>query len=251
MRLIFSVFFCVISLFTFSQHLNKLGKIDVDEIPSMSDFRVQKTDNIYKVYKDSFVFDGNGFYEIPNGFITSLETIDDKKDYIKHYNSNGKLIVTILSDRIINLKTSKKGNKLAFHNSNNIIHVDLNTYKVDTLQGSFIYSFMNDDFVYYNSDKDEINFRDLQIKIEEYPSQFVDYKGKILVITKQNIYELTGNSLFHRYEFKGKFFDAKLIDEDFYFVDKIEKRKSEIYSLYKTSDFSKFILIDRLDDLNR
>ncbi len=251
MRLIFSVFFCVISLFAFSQHLNKLGKIDVDEIPTMSDFRVQKNDNIYKVYKDSFVFDGNGFYEIPNGFITSLETIDDEKDYIKHYNSNGKLIVTILSDRIINLKTSKAGNKLAFHNSNDIIRIDLNTYKVDTLQGSFIYSFVNDDFIYYSSDKDEINFRNLRINIEEYPSQFVDYKGKILVITKKNIYELTGNSLFHRYEFKGKFFDAKLIDEDFYFVDKIEKRKSEIYSLYKTSDFSKFILIDRLDDLNR
>ncbi len=251
MRLIFSVFFCVLSLLSFSQHLNKLGKIDIDEIPSMSDFRVQKIDNSYKVYKDSFVLDGNSFYEIPNGFITSLETIDDEKDYIKHYNSNGKLIVTILSDRIINLKTSKSGNKLAYHNSNDIIHIDLNTYKVDTLQGTFIYSFINDDLIYYNSDKDEINFKNLQVKTEEYPNQFVDYKGKILVITKQNMYELRGNSLFHKYEFKGKFFDAKLIDEDFYFVDKIEKRKSEIFSLYKTSDFSKFILIDRLDDLNR
>ncbi|MCK5168243.1 MAG: hypothetical protein KAQ75_00075, partial [Bacteroidales bacterium] len=82
-------------------------------------------------------------------------------------------------------------------------------------------------------------------------NQFLDYKGKVLVVTKQNIYELVGNSLFSKYEFRGKFFDAKIIDEEFYFVDKAEKRKSESFSLYKTSDFSRFVLVDRIDELNR
>lgn len=251
MKAFLSLIFIFFSVYSNSQHLNKLGQIEIDEIPTMPEYRIQKLDNVYKVIKDSFIFEGNTYYKISDGFLTSLEIFDNEKDYIKHYDSKGNLLVTILTDRIINLKTSTRGKELAFHNSNEIICIDLNTYQVDTISGSFVYAFINDDFIFYNSDNKTINFKNLQIEIKEYPNQFVAYKDKILVITKQNIYELTGNSLFHKYEFKGQFFDAKLIGEEFYFVDKTEKRKSESFSLYKTSDFNQFLLVDRLDDLNR
>ncbi|MDA3953127.1 MAG: hypothetical protein PF485_05740 [Bacteroidales bacterium] len=248
------VFVCLVfvSLSSFSQKLNKLGKIEIVEIPTIPDYRFEKINGNFKVNTDSFVFDGNSFYKIPTGFITSLEIVDTQKDYIKHYDSRGKLIATILSDRIINLKISEKGNKLAFYNSKNIIQINLGNYKVDTLQGSFIYSFVgNEDLMYYNSDNKFINYKGNQISIYEFPNQFIDYKGGIYIITKYKIYKLQGNSLFIKYEFKGKFFDAKIIDKEFYFVDMTEKRKSKSFSLYKTSDFSKFILVDRKDDLNR
>ncbi len=251
-NLMFSLLLILISLSGISQKLNKIGKIKIDEIPQMPDHEIEKINGIFKVIKDSFVFEGNTYYDIPNGFITSLEIVDKEKDYIKHYNSEGKLLASILSDRIINLKISEKGNNLVFYNSENIIHINLNNYHVDTLNGSFVYSFVgNEELIYYNSESKHINYKGNQISTEEYPNQFLDYKGKVLVITKQNIYELLGNSLFPKYEFRGKFFDAKIIDEEFYFVDKLEKRKMESFSLYKTSDFSKFILVDRIDELNR
>lgn len=250
--LIFILLLILISLSGISQKLNKIGKIKIDEIPQMPDHEIEKTNGIFKVIKDSFVFEGNTYYDIPNGFITSLEIVDKEKDYIKHYNSEGKLLASILSDRIINLKISEKGNNLVFYNSENIIHINLNNYHVDTLKGSFVYSFVgNEELIYYNSESKNINYKGNQIPAEEYPNQFLDYKGKILVVTKQNIYELIGNSLFPKYEFRGKFFDAKIIDGEFYFVDKAEKRKSESFSLYKTSDFSRFVLVDRIDELNR
>ena len=100
-----------------AQQLNKLGKIDENRVPTLPEYRIEKVNSEYKVFKDSFVFDGNSFYDIPSGFITSLEVFDNNKDYIKHYNSDGKLLITIISDRIINLKTSEDGSKLAFNNS--------------------------------------------------------------------------------------------------------------------------------------
>ena len=75
--------------------------------------------------------------------------------------------------------------------------------------------------------------------------------GQIYVITKYNIFELIGSSLIEKFKFKGKFFDAKIVNQDFYFVDKIEKRKTEDLTLYKTSDFNRIIIVDKKDDLNR
>ena len=246
------LFLIIISGSLNAQHLNKLGKIEVDEIPTMPDHRIEKINGEYKVLTDSFQFDGNTYFKIPNGYITSLHVVDNNKDYIKYYNLEGILLVTIMSDRIINLKVSDNGNKLAYHDSKNIILINLNGYKIDTLANSYVYEFVeNDNLIYYNPENKSIYFKNLKIGSEQYPNQFIDYKGKVLVITKQYIYELIGNSLFQKYEFKGKFFDAKIIDNEFYFVDKEEKRKSENFSLYKTSDFNKVLLVDRLDDLNR
>lgn len=242
----------LISFSVSSQKLSKLGKIDLNEIKTIPDFRIEKQDGVYKIEKDSFVFEGNTYYEIPNGFISSLEVFDDEKDYIKQYNSAGKLLVTIFSDRIINLKVSEKGNKLVFHNSENLIMVNLNNYHIDTLESSFVYSFVdNEELIYYNSDEKSIYFKNLKINTNEFPNQFIDIKGKVLIITKQHIYELLGNSLFPKYNFEGQFFDSKIINDEFYFVDKVEKRKTENFSLYKTSDFSRIILVDRIDELNR
>jgi len=162
--LIFGLFLILISLSGISQTLNKIGKIKIDEIPQMPDHEIEKTNGIFKVIKDSFVFEGNTYYDIPNGFITSLEIVDKEKDYIKHYDFGGKLLATILSDQIINLKISESGNRLVFFNSENIIHINLNNYQVDTLKGSFVYSFVgNEDLIYYNSESKHINYKGSQI----------------------------------------------------------------------------------------
>jgi hypothetical protein len=250
-QLVLSLLVVLISFSGFSQKLNKLGKIVIDELPKMPDHRIEKMNGQFKVVTDSFVFDGNTYNSLPNGFLTCLEVVDDKKDYIKHYNSEGKLLVTILSDRIINLKISKNGNMLAFYNTKNIILLNLQNYKIDTLSGSFIYSFTDaEDFIYYNSENKYIYYKGNRILSEAYPNQFIEYKGEVYVVTKQVIYELNGMNLFPEYVLRGKLFDAKIINDEFYFVDKIEKRKSEAFTLYKTSDFKKIIIIDKLDDLN-
>lgn len=249
-RLLFSVFLVFAYLSSNSQTLSSLGKIEDNAIPTMPEYTIQKIDGAYKILKDSFIFEGNTFYERPNGFITSLVIFNDEKDYIKQYNEYGNLLVTILSDRIINLKVSDQGNYLAFHNSESLIKINLKTYEIDTLQGSFVYSFIKEDLIYYNSEDESIHLGKDQIETNEYPSQFLSFKGKVLVITKQNIYALQGNSLIHKHQFKGRFFDAKLIQNEFYFVERLEKRRSQSFSLYKTSDFNKIILVDRLDGLN-
>ena len=248
-NLVLLLMLVVFSSLSYSQKLNKIGKIE--KIPEFPDHRIKKIDGIYKVLKDSFVFEGNTLYKTPKGFITTLETADNKKDFLKKYDSNGELIVTIFSNRIINLKFSSKGNFAAFNNQDNILYVNLNTYEIDTLPSSFVYSFIRDEFIYYNPDKNAIVRNGTNISIDEYPSQIISFKDKILVISKSKIYDLVNNSLILVHEFRGQFFDSMVIDNDFYFVDKVEKRKTESFTLYKTSDFQRILMIDKLDDLNR
>ena len=135
MKLVLTILFITVSLFGFSQKLNSLGKIDLDELPTMPDHKIEKVGAEYKIFTDSFAFEGNTYYKVPGGYITSLEVFDNNKDFIKQYDAKGKLLATILSDRIINLKVSVDGKKLAFYNDGNIIHINLNNYQLDTLKG--------------------------------------------------------------------------------------------------------------------
>lgn len=246
----------LISLFFFTltnaQKINRLGKIETEELPKAANHQVKKIDDTYKVFADSLIFDGNSYFKTPNGYITSLEVVDKEKDYVKQYDANGKLLVTIFSDRIINLKVANNGNKIAYYDTENIILIDLINYTSDTLNGSFAYSFLNDNsFIYYNSEDKSIQYKGLSVDVESYPSQFLEFKNNLLVLCKGFIYKLSGNSLIVLYELKGDFFDAKIIDEEFYFVDKVEERKSEDYTMYKTSDFTKFIIVDILNEYSR
>ena len=251
-RYIFILFFLLLSLTIFSQKLNKIGRIVIDEIPHMPDYRVEKIDGVYKIFKDIYTFEGNTFFELPDGFISALIVVDDEKDYIKHYNKEGKLLKVIYTGRIINLKVSEKGNRAVFYNEDNIFSVNISTYEIDTLKASFIYEFVKGDkLIYYNKGNKSVIYDGKSIHIDEFPNQFIEYKGKILTISKHNIFELKPSGFESIYKFKGSFFDAKIINEEFYFVDKREKRKNESFSLYKTSDFSNTILVDRIDELNR
>ncbi len=252
MKYLIFVIFSTLSLHAYSQHLNKLGKIEIDELPQMPEYRIDKINNEYKIINDSHTFDGNTYFKTPNGFITSLIVFDDQKDFIKQYNSEGKLLATILSDKIFNLKVSEDGNHLAFYNSEKLIYINLSTYKADTLSGSFVYEFVEGNkLIYFDSESNVVWYDGNQIEIEQQAFQFMEYKRKIYILSKQNIFELVGNSLVSKYEFKGSFFDAKIIDDVFYFVDKELKRRTESFTLYKTTDFERVVLFDRLDELNR
>lgn len=244
--------FLLIGLFPLSasaQVLNKLGKIYLEEIPKAADHQIKKIDDKYKVFADSLMLEGNTYYNIPDGYITSLQVYNKEKDYIKQYDARGKLLATIFADRILNLKLSKTGKELAFYNTKNIIYIDLKNYSSDTLDGSFVYAFLNDNsFIYYNSENKTINHIGKSTPIEEYPNLFIEFKNRTLVITKNTIFELTGSDLIALHKLKGEFFDVKIIEDAFYFVDRIEKRKSEDYTLYKTSDFTNYIIVDKLNE---
>ncbi|MGM0408849.1 MAG: hypothetical protein ACQERU_12765, partial [Bacteroidota bacterium] len=232
----------------FSQHLNKIGKIEVDDISSLKPYYLENKNNTYKIYYDSLVFDGNTWYDIENGFLTTLELADNKKDKIFRYDNKGQLKATILSDRIINLKISKQGNFIAWYNSENIILINLNSFAVDTLQGSFVYSFVgNEKFIYYNSNDKNIHYENRQIPVDDFPVQFVEFDHKILVCTKNHIYELKQNNLVSRHEFNGTFFDLRIVNDELFFVERREKRKDIEYRLYKTKDFNQIYLVDKSD----
>ena len=139
-----------------------------------------------------------------------------------------------------------------YYFADTIFKVHLNSYQIDTLNASIVYTFIdNEKLIYYNKSQKRVFFDGKSFVIDEFPNQFLQYKGRILAISKHNIFELKGADFISIYKFKGKFFDAKIINDEFYFVDKFEKRKNEGFSLYKTSDFNRILLIDKLDELNR
>lgn len=238
----------LISFSSFSQRLNKIGKIEVDKISSLKPYVLENKNNTYKINYDSLIFDGNTWYEVQDGFLTTLEVADNKKDIIYAYDNKGKLKATILSDRIINLKVSEKGNFIAWYNNENILKVNLNNFAIDTLQGSYVYSFVgNEEFIYYNRSEKKIYYKNKQIPVNDYPFQFVEFDHKILVCTKRYLYELKHNNLVPVYEFNGSFFDLRIVNDELFFVEKREKRRENVFRLYKTKDFNQVYLVDKLE----
>lgn len=238
----------LISFSSFSQRLNKIGKIEVDKISSLKPYVLENKNNTYKINYDSLIFDGNTWYDVQDGFLTTLEVADNKKDIIYTYDNKGKLKATILSDRIINLKVSENGNFIAWYNNENILKVNLNNFAIDTLQGSYAYSFVgNEEFIYYNRSEKKIYYKNKQIPVNDYPFQLIEFDHKILVCTKSYIYEIKNNNLVTVYEFNGSFFDLKIVNDELFFVEKREKRRENVFRLYKTKDFKQVYLVDKLE----
>ena len=105
----------LLSVSGFTQRLNKIGKIEVDIIPTLKSYRIESKNYNHKIYYDSLILEGNTWYDIQNGFLTTLEFANNEKDKIFYYDSTGKLKATILSERVINLKVSKTGNLIAWY----------------------------------------------------------------------------------------------------------------------------------------
>ncbi|MDY6801259.1 MAG: hypothetical protein SVU94_08555 [Bacteroidota bacterium] len=233
------------SITGYAQHLNKIGKIEVEVISSLKPYRVDY--DAQKIYTDSLTFEGNTWYTIETGFLTSLELANNEKDKIFYYDKKGKLKATILSNRVINLKVSKKGNFIAWYDSENIIKLNLNTFAIDTIQGTFVYAFVNQDqLIYYDPKQKGIYFNKQKATLADFPVQFVEFNSKILICTKKNLFELNYQELIAIYSFEGVFFDLKVIDDELYFVEKSEKRKETEFRLFKTKDFHQVKLVDML-----
>ncbi|MFP4024169.1 MAG: hypothetical protein ACLFVR_06545 [Thiohalospira sp.] len=242
------LFLIFLSVSGFSQRLNKIGKIEVDIIPTLKPYQIESKNNNHKIYYDSLILEGNTWYDIQNGFLTTLEFTNNEKDKIFCYDSDGKLKATILTERVINLKVSETGNLIAWYNGDKIIKFNVNTFAIDTLQGSFVYALINHDkFIYYNPGQKIIDFVGQNFSLDEFPLQLVEFDSKILVCTNNYIYELKDKGLETVYEFKGTFFDLRIVDNELFFVEKREKRKETVFRLFKTADLKQFYLTDKLE----
>ena len=56
MKLSLIILFVCFNLFASSQKLNSLGKIELSEIPTMPDHKIEKIGEEYKIFTDSFTF---------------------------------------------------------------------------------------------------------------------------------------------------------------------------------------------------
>lgn len=249
MRLIYLLFCLFIGLTGYAQKLNKLGKIVIDELPKAPDYWVIKNGYNYRmVYKDSIVLEGNVFYKLPNAIIASEETADNRPDKINYYDTTGKLIVSIISPRIINFKLSPKGNFAAFYDQRNIIQVNLNNFNIDTLFGSYSYEFTKDEkLIYFDSQERVIVYDNQVYSFEDFPIMFLDFNSTILVFTPEKIQKLTNSGFVSVREFLGTFYDAMIIDHILYFVDKSVKRNNTTYRLYKTTDLVNYAIVEISD----
>lgn len=249
MRHIFLFVLISVALNGSAQKLNKYGKIVLNEIPKAPDYyRIKDGDGNKILYKDSLTFSGNEFYKLPNAFIANDETADNKPDKINYYNSEAKLVFSILTPRIINFKTSIVGNYAAFFNQSFILLINLNTVHIDTLYGSHSFAFTNnEELIYFDSEERLIAYKDQVYSCEEFPAMFLDFNSNILVFTSSKMMQLSGYDFITVREFDGTFHDARIIDEELYIVEKMIKRKNVIYTLYKTKDLLNFEIAEKSD----
>lgn len=237
-----------ISFAGYSQKLNRVGKIVIDELPKAPDHEIIKENNKFRIYKDSLIFDGNVLYKLPDGYIANDETADDNPDRMNYYDLTGNLKVSLISPRIINFKVSGNGNFAAFYNQQNILLVNLKNFSIDTLNGSHSFAFTSDEKLIYFDSRERIIVYDNHVYTSnEFPVMFLDFNSAILVITSEKIMKLTDSGFVTVREFYGTFYDAMVIDNILYFVDKTSKRKDTNYRLFKTSDLVNYVIVEMLD----
>jgi hypothetical protein len=76
---------------------------------------------------------------------------------------------------------------------------------------------------------------------------FLDFNSTIIAFTSSRLLKLSGFNFASVRDFEGEFYDARIMDNSLYFVEKTVKRKETFYTLYKTTDLVNFQIIEKSD----
>ncbi len=241
--LIFIIFITFPFSLCLSVSLNQYGHIVSETHPPKS-VEYFFDNGEYLIEYNNTILKGNTFFETELGFLTLTTIEENVPTTFRIYKRYGDLCFEKNFRKVINIRLSDKKNSALFFDGEHVVVINLTTYDIQYYQGSTSFSIDNNgNPIYYNFKMKTINYKNHSAEIENYPLEIILFIDNPIIFTKKGIKILKNNKLEKVFDFEGIFFEAKLINEILYFVEKKTLENKFHFILYKTTDLKNFMLI--------
>ncbi len=201
--------------------------------------------NKFVIEYDNLKLQGNGFYSIENGFLT-VEGFEEAVPVIlRFYDQQGIQIYSYEFNRVYNIRFSPEKNYIIFFDSKELIVMNTNDFKIKNFPSSPVFTVDNYGIpLFYDEKMNQLNYGNKIIHFEEQPIEFIFFKEKTFIFTRKNVYQLDDNNLKSLHSFDGSFFEAGLIDNTLFVVEKFTQQENFIFKLYNYDEKNIFNLIE-------
>ncbi len=235
--------------------LNKYGHIERSKSQSSANYYIENGE--YYIDIDGNTLIGNSLFEIENGYLTLIAIEENVPTWLRIYDENGNLKFEKIFKKVINFTTSENKKYSAFFDGKDFQVLDNSTFQIEQFERSIIFDIDNYGNPIFIDDEGIIHFKGKVFRLESMRRVENDsesssrrrstpldskirkvlfYNNISLIFTDNSVYQID-DKLEKIHSFNGKFFEAKMIDNSLYFVEKIRENGNFIFKLYKTDDF--------------
>ncbi len=222
--------------------LNKYGHIqNSKQIPLTAEYYIENGE--YYIDIDGNTLIGNSLFEIENGYLTLITIEENVPTWLRIYNKNGNLQFEKTFKKVINLTTSENGKYSAFFNGEYLYVLDNSTFQIEQFERSITFDIDNYGNPIFADKNGKIHYKNKTYNLPKFPQKIIFFQDKPLMFTPKKAFSIE-DGLKEELNFPGNFFDAEVIDNSLYFVEKIREDEDIFFNLYRTNDL---INIEKLD----
>lgn len=230
--------FLLFSLFSVSQEINKYGHfIKNNEIKS--EYKIIQKDGNYKISVNGQLLDGNCLFEATGKKITVTAIEENVPSVLRIYSLQGNLIYEKKFPQTINPELNINKAYFSFYSNGSLFVLNLQTMSMKTYKSSMIY-YVDPAGIPVYFDSTNIIYKENAVEIIEIPAKILQFKGQVLVFTRNNLYLLTGKEVKNIFSFHGTFFDSRTQADTLKFVLKEKIENGFRFTLFKTNDLQIF-----------
>ena len=200
--------------------LNEYGHIEKFVLQSSAKYYIE--DGEYYIIIDENTLIGNSLFEIENGYLTLITIEENVPTWLRIYDKNGNLEFKKIFKKVINLKTSENSKHTAFFDGEHLLILDNVTFQIKQFENSLIFDIDNYGDPIFADKIGKIHYQDRTYDLTEFPQKIIFFQDEPLIFTSKKAYSI-GVGLTKRFNFSGNFFDAEVINNEIYFVEKINK----------------------------
>jgi hypothetical protein len=222
--------------------LNEYGHIENSEKTSLTaEYYIEEGEYYIDINGNTLI--GNSLFEIENGYLTLITIEENVSTWLRIYNENGNLEFEKIFSKVINLKICENRRYSAFFNGENLIVLDNITFEQKKYIASVTFN-INDTGIPIFADKNgKIHYNNKIYDLSEFPERIIFFQDEPLIFTPKKVFSIE-EGLKKELNFPGSFFDAEVIDNSLYFVEKIRENEDIFFTLYRTNGL---IHIEKLD----
>jgi len=224
--------------------LNQYGHIVNLGVEKNSDQELFWQDNEIWLELDDLKMKGNSVYRFDKGFVTLTTVEENVPSQIRIYDLLGEELKHWICERIINFSITSAG-FACFFDGDNINVLDLVKLEIEKYSGSSIFSIDPQGIpIYWDHQSKQVVCGKEKYQLVEIVSDLLFLGQDLIVCGRQNLYRGINENLQKIFHANGTIFEARIIDDQLYFVERSSSSDQVFYQLWNTRNFENFQSIE-------
>ncbi|GEM_PF-955348 len=224
--------------------LNHAGHIIIEEEAIEEASYFEKEDKKF-IRLGKKVFQGNGIYKIKNGYLTLEVQEIATPAVLRLYDESGGKQHKMHFNRVYNPVFSPCKKHMLFFDAQNLVAFNTIDYSVKKFPGSSVFSIdSRGNPIFYDEKNKHIRLGESKVPFENQPHEILVQQDTTYIFSRHSIFSIYQKDPYKIHDMEGTFFQARIHNDEVYFVTKQTEKERFVFTLYHLYDHGSVSVVD-------